>query len=411
MMIFHWRSRSARSRASVREAAHAASRRSLRHEASRRSGSSPAATAAMTAQPGSLSCAQSVNRQCPASSATSAKARSRPSSTSCRPIERRPGVSMTIPPPGRGSSSRWTVVCRPRPSDSRTAPVAIASPPAMALTRVDLPAPDRPSSTAVSPWPGSSASRPAPEGAQTRWTAAPGAAAAIASRSTSARSALVMTTDGRAPLSQARASSRSIRPRSGSGTAGSTTWTTSTLAASTWPSDAPGPTPARTMAVRRGRTARTAVSRTTQSPVQGAAAGSRTAALSRPPLHGSRRSPPAVSTSQTPRSTRQTRPGSPSSSRELRAAAKESSKPSEEREKATEVAPFEERRRPERERSGGRLGEQDLETACHSDGHHQATPLPCSASLAAAPRLTAGPGAGRRIFWTDLVAAKRFFPA
>ena len=68
------------------------------------------------------------------------------------------------------------------------------------------------------------------------------------------RSALVSTRCGSAPLSQASARSRSIRATWGSGTSDSTTATASTLAASTWPCDRPDAL-ARTIAVRRGRTA------------------------------------------------------------------------------------------------------------------------------------------------------------
>ena len=62
----------------------------------------------------------------------------------------------------------------------------------------------------------------------------PGAAAATSSRTCSAsgtRSALVSTTSGVAPLSQASARKRSMRPRSGSGCRPSTTTARSTLAA------------------------------------------------------------------------------------------------------------------------------------------------------------------------------------
>ena len=61
-----------------------------------------------------------------------------------------PGVSMSIAPPASGTSSRCVVVCRPRPS-ARRSPVAMTSRPASALTSVDLPAPDGPTTTSVAP--------------------------------------------------------------------------------------------------------------------------------------------------------------------------------------------------------------------------------------------------------------------
>ena len=61
-----------------------------------------------------------------------------------------PGVSISSAPLGSVSRSRVTVVWRPRPPlCSLTAPIAWRSKPSSALTSVDLPAPDGPSSTLV----------------------------------------------------------------------------------------------------------------------------------------------------------------------------------------------------------------------------------------------------------------------
>ena len=74
--------------------------------------------------PGSWSCLQSRNRQCSIRSNTSANARSMPSPDSHRLSARTPGVSISQPPPGSGSSSAATVVWRPRWSPLRTSVVA-----------------------------------------------------------------------------------------------------------------------------------------------------------------------------------------------------------------------------------------------------------------------------------------------
>ena len=73
-----------------------------------------------------------------------------------------PGPSISSAPLGSPNSSRATVVWRPRPSPARTAWVAWRSRPSSALASVDLPAPETPSRTAVSPGASSrpSASRP-----------------------------------------------------------------------------------------------------------------------------------------------------------------------------------------------------------------------------------------------------------
>ena len=66
---------------------------------------------------------------------------------------RRPGVSMMQAPPGSRCSERAVVVCMPRLSCTRTAPVSWTAAPSSVLVRVDLPAPDEPSTTSVRPKP------------------------------------------------------------------------------------------------------------------------------------------------------------------------------------------------------------------------------------------------------------------
>ena len=238
---------------------------------------------------------------------------------SVRPTLRSPGVSTTRPPPGSSTSSRCAVVCRPLPS-ARSARVNMTASPTRALVRVDLPAPDGPSRARVRPATtcARTSSRPSPVVLLIATTSTPGAAAATSARSSAAsgtRSALVSTTIGVAPLSQASARNRSIRPRSGSGCSGSTTTARSTLAARTWPCEVPGVTDARTNAVRRGRTA-SAVTRpsgqvraATQSPTHGVATGSAAPADRSAPEKVRRRGPSPDSASQAPRSTRLTRAG------------------------------------------------------------------------------------------------------
>src|SRR3954470_4919054 len=121
-----------------------------------------------------------------------------------------------------------------------------------------------------------------------------------------------------------------MRPRLVSGEAGSTTSATSTLAARTWPWESPDrpprdsrATPPRTKAVRRGRIAATGPPRPApQSRVHGES-----------PRQPAWISPCSVRTSQRPRSTRATRPGS-SPSYGANASAQESSQPREERDGA-----------------------------------------------------------------------------
>ena len=60
-------------------------------------------------------------------------------------------MSIRNAPLGSVSSSRVTVVWRPRPSEARTSPVFWRSSPSSALTSVDLPVPEAPSRTAVVP--------------------------------------------------------------------------------------------------------------------------------------------------------------------------------------------------------------------------------------------------------------------
>lgn len=116
------------------------------------------------------------------------------------------------------------------------------------------------------------------------------------------------------PDSHANASSRSTRPRSGSGSIGSTTAAMSRLAANTCPL-ACFPAVRRTTAVRRGSTASAVIrpsgqSRTTnQSPAHGKASGSWAAAASSAPATLARTGPVTVATVYTPRSARSTRPG------------------------------------------------------------------------------------------------------
>ena len=124
-------------------------RRADRGCASRTGSRSPAAIAAWTAQPGSWSCLQSRNRQLSIRSNTSAKARSMPLPDSHRLSARTPGVSISQPSPGSGTSSAATVVWRPRWSPSRTAEVAWRSLPSSALTSVDLPTPLAPRNVRV----------------------------------------------------------------------------------------------------------------------------------------------------------------------------------------------------------------------------------------------------------------------
>ena len=180
---------------------------------------------------------------------------------------------MSIAPPASGTSSRCVVVCRPRPS-ARRSPVSMTSWPASALTSVDLPAPDGPTATSVAPGTRSArrASRPWSVGTLTVCTSTARATAATSAAMPSGsgtRSALVSTTTGVAPDRHARVSSRSMRPRSGSGSRCSTTRTTSMFAASACTRDV-APAVSRTRAVVRGCRTVAVSSTRSQSPTVGA---------------------------------------------------------------------------------------------------------------------------------------------
>ena len=166
----------------------------------------PSASAARTAQPGSPSWRQSRNRQ-PSGEVGDVGERGRRGrpTAPATPSERMPGVSMRSAPPGSRTSSRWVVVWRPRESSSRTAPVRWRSLPSSALTSVDLPTPEEPSTTAVRPggrWSSARAATPSPVSAEIVRTSTPGATASAATRSpsgSSATSALLSTITGVAP--------------------------------------------------------------------------------------------------------------------------------------------------------------------------------------------------------------------
>ena len=105
----------------------------------------PSSMAAATAQPGSVRCSQSRNRQSARQRGdvgvggvhalgvvVAARARA------C------PGVSTSRPPPGSRCSSRAVVVCRPRPSLRGSRRCRRSRRPASAFTRLDFPTPDGP---------------------------------------------------------------------------------------------------------------------------------------------------------------------------------------------------------------------------------------------------------------------------
>ena len=164
-----------------------------------------------------------------------------PSSASHSPKPRTPGMSTMRPAPGTSTISRLTVVWRPLPSPSRTAPTLKTSAPTSMFTRLDFPTPERPMSTVVVPGARSArtASTDAGSSSDTTSTSAAGAARARTASTvarvaaSSARSALVSTTVTSAPVSKASTSSRSRRRRFTSPT-GWATITRSKLAASTW---------------------------------------------------------------------------------------------------------------------------------------------------------------------------------
>jgi hypothetical protein len=226
-------------------------------------------------------------------------------------------VSISTPPPGSGSSSRRTVVWRPLPSCARTAPVASRSSPSSALASVDLPVPDRPSSTTVPVSSAASAARPSPVTVLVSTASTPCATAAASSSAAAGSaetSALVSASTGRAPLSQARVSSRSRRPASSRSASETASTTVSTLAASTCPCES-REAEARTIDVRRGSSAASSGSPSGPGPGSG-----RSAAQS--PVHGvhtgsgeytaavlARSGPDSPTTSHRPRSTPTTRTG------------------------------------------------------------------------------------------------------
>src|SRR5438093_1939604 len=246
---------------------------------------------------------------------------SRPSA-SHRASSRIPGVSRTRPPSGRRWSCRRVVVCRPCPSSSRISRVAATSAPASRFSSVDLPTPDEPTKATVRPGPirALTSSTPRPSTELTTMTAAPAATRVTSARaaptSTSVwRSALVSSTTGSAPLSQAIATYRSRRRRLSSAFSDATTKTMSRLAPTTCAS-VRRPGACRTSAVRRGSRAWMTVSPTmppstaTQSPTAGNAAGSSSAWNRKRPLTAARCSPASPTSRYEPRSSATTRAGS-----------------------------------------------------------------------------------------------------
>ena len=242
-----------------------------------------------------------------------------PSSASHSASPRMPGVSMMTPPPGTITISRATVVWRPLSSRLRTSAVACPSLPTSRLTRVDFPTPDPPSSAAVTPGPmcACTASRPTPVIALSTITSTPCATSCASLcwySMSAAMSALLSTTTGVAPDSQASTSSRSRRrtlmplPESD--------WTTKTmlaLAMSTC-SSVCSPGSLRTNALVRGRIASmiawswpSGMASATQSPTT--AREPEPCVLSRCVAGSARRGPASVMTSGSERSTRETRPG------------------------------------------------------------------------------------------------------
>lgn len=97
-----------------------------------------------------------------------------------KPRPRTPGISTMRPAPGTSTISRLTVVWRPLPSPSRTAPTLKTSAPTSMFTRLDFPTPERPMSTVVVPGARSArtASTDAGSSSDTTSTSAAGAARA-----------------------------------------------------------------------------------------------------------------------------------------------------------------------------------------------------------------------------------------
>lgn len=168
--------------------------------------------------------------------------------------------------------------------------------------------------------------------ALTATTSAPGATAAVSAAArpgAGCRSALVSTTTGAAPLSQASASSRSTRAGDTRPVNGSTTAAVSTLAASTCPSERAEAVD-RTIALRRGSSAVSSGG----SPVRGRSAPQspthtvRTGSGERTGVLTARTGPWSVTTSQRPRSTPVTRQGrSPAARWSAKAASNEAFQP------------------------------------------------------------------------------------
>jgi hypothetical protein len=120
-----------------------------------------------------------------------------------------PGASTSSAPPGRSSSFRSVVVCRPVSSSARMGAVRCSARPASALTSVDLPTPEDPRSASVRPGDSSAASSPSspsPVYVLIAWIDTPGAEArhrsSRASRvspSSPSKSHLLSTTTGSTP--------------------------------------------------------------------------------------------------------------------------------------------------------------------------------------------------------------------
>ena len=201
----------------------------------RRAVSSPDASAAATAQPGSpsgRSRRSGTPRPAPPRRRRPGRARSRLP----QPHPAQPGVSSTAPPPGIGTSARCGGVPAPpvRPADLLRAHHVV---PASAFTRLDFRRPERPSRPSV---------RPAATSGRSGPCRRPSRADGVyghARRDVGDLSAdclgvarevgLCQHHDRVAPDSQASASSRSMRPKSGCGSTGSTTAAVSRFAAST----------------------------------------------------------------------------------------------------------------------------------------------------------------------------------
>ena len=163
------------------------------------------------------------------------------SASGVAPKARIPGVSIIFTSPC--NSWREVVVWRPLPSAARTLPVARLVPKS-ALVSVDLPAPERPTSTKVSPGVKLSFS------SATAWVSVVFSAVTDSTKGShcsiapwiswpTTRSALVSTTRALMALAWAIATNRSTRPIEKAGCNGSTITSSSTLAAMAWLSPNP----------------------------------------------------------------------------------------------------------------------------------------------------------------------------